>query len=245
MSRTPVLGSLATFLVLVQAACTSSPSSAAVATVVTDTLGKKFSVSCSTSYCSLTSQDPNITPLSCEYAYGSDAFILVPGSILTVMALQITQSGDIPLNNADPAHPVACSTDAACLSPGYTVTVGSATMPYSCLDGICQLPGQALLTSDVIALCQYDIDWPKSCPYITNPKFAARLEEVSASCGSNTNCATVPADCLQPNAPLDGGTLDAGGGAPEAGGSALDAGATSLDAGGAILDAGGTSVHAL
>jgi hypothetical protein len=244
MSRTSVLGSLAILLVLVQAACsTSSSTTAGTPTVVTDTLGEQFSVSCSTSYCALTALDPNVKPLSCEYAYGADAFILVPGSILTVMALQITQSGDIPLNNADPAHPVACSIDADCLSPGFTVNVGSTntSMPFSCVNGICQLPGQALLTSDVMALCQYDIDWPKSCPYITEPKFAARLDEVATICGSTTYCATVPADCRQPTAaPLDGGA-----GGLDAGGATLDAGATSLDASGTTLDAGGTSVDAL
>jgi hypothetical protein len=245
MSRTSILGSSAILLVLVQAACSTSSSTTAVTpTVVADTLGEQFSVSCSTSYCTLTSLDLNVKPLSCEYAYGTDNFILVPGSILTVMALQITQSGDIPLNNADPAHPVACSSDADCLSPGYTVTVGSnnTSMSFSCLDGICRLPGQALLTSDVIALCQHDIDWPTSCPYVAFPKFAARMDEVALSCGSTTYCSTVPADCQPPFAPAP---LDGGAGGLDAGGTTLDAGATSLDTSEATLDAGGTSVDTL
>ena len=231
MSRTPVLGSLAIVLVLVQTACSTSSSTTGVPTVVTDTLGKQFSVSCSTSYCTLTAQDPNVTPLSCEIGYGTDTFILIPGNILTIMALQVTQSGEVPLNAADPAHPVACASDADCLSPSFTVTVGNSSMPFSCLNGICQLPGQTLLTTDVIALCQADIDWPKTCPYISNPKFAARMDEVAALCGSNTSCATVPADCRQPTAaPLDGGTLDAGGATPDAGEATPDAGGATLDA---------------
>ena len=65
-------------------------------------------------------------------------------------------------------------------------------------------------TIDVIALCQADLPWPTSCPYITDPKFANRMVEVAAYCGSTAKCSNVPPDCRQPVAPAaqpDGGVV--------------------------------------
>jgi hypothetical protein len=108
---------------------------------------------------------------------------------------------------------------------------------YVCQEELCQSNSSTtpMTTTDVIALCQADIPWPLSCPYVTNVVFAQRMVEVGQLCGTAANCSTVPADCKQPTpvAPrLDAGApsapeLDAGA-APAPG---LDAGTNAIDSG--------------
>ena len=217
------LSSACLLLLFFHAGCTSNTTRASsLSTVVTDTLGNRFSVSCSDSYCAVTSQDPGVTPVSCESGDGTDAFVLVWGRILSIAALQITPAGDLQLSGANPSHPVTCTSDANCLSPDLVVGVNKAAVSFSCMNGLCQLPPQSLMTIDVISLCQADILWPAltSCPYVTSPQFASRLVEVASVCGSTLTCANVPADCRQlvpPAAPavdasgapaVDAGSLD-------------------------------------
>lgn len=217
MSRITNLQFLSSTL-LVLAACSSTPASSNnPTTVVTDTLGVQFSVSCSGLYCSLTSNDPNVVPTSCDGAIGTDTFALVWARILTVHVLNVPTSGTLQVNAAEPGHPVVCASDTDCYSPGFVSAGNGAT--YACQSGLCQATQMcsggvcqtppALTTNDVITLCQADIPWPKSCPYITSPLFANRLVEVAASCGANTYCASVPGDCRQPAAAAaaDGGQL--------------------------------------
>lgn len=239
MSRTTLLGLLTLLLVLVQTSCSSSSPSTSTQPLITDTLGKTFSVDCTSSLCALTAQDSYLTPNSCEDGLGTDTFVLVFRHILTITALQISPSGDIQLNEANPARPVVCSADADCLSPGLSVSVNNTPVSYSCLGGLCQLPGLPLATDDVIALCQADLPWPaaSACPYVSNPQFAERMVEVAAICGSQPECSTVPADCRQPNAALDAGTLDAGTGPLDAGASTPDVAVGPLDAGASAPDA--------
>ena len=104
---------------------------------------------------------------------------------------------------AEPARPLACGSDADCV-PGLSP-------PYTCQNGLCQsvTTTTPLTTTDVVALCQADIPWPKECPYLTNPQFAGRMAEVAAACTTKgNNCSTVPADCRQPLSVTPG--LDAG-----------------------------------
>jgi len=188
-------------------ACTSSPTTGSpVAGTVTDTLGKKFTVNCAGNLCALASQDPNVVPKSCVQSRGTDTFVLVLSNVLTIMALPVTNGVEYQLTASNPAHPVACVTDADCLAPGLALNVNGAPLSYTCANGLCRLPGQPLITNDVIALCQADLPWPTACPYLTEPKFAARLNEVAAVCGSSFTCAKIPADCAQPTALPDAGT---------------------------------------
>jgi hypothetical protein len=197
MSRILLCGLLVASSV-VGIACTdssSSSSSGSTGVVVTDTLGKVFSVSTSGAFYSLTPADPTLKPLSCEAEYGAtEVFALVWGTqILRVHAVQIPTAGYVSFNPSEPGHPIACATDADCgptlFSPAFT-----------CQYGLCQYPGSdsSLQTVDVIALCQADLPWPTSCPYLTDPAFASRMAEVAALCGPNEACAKVPADCRQP-----------------------------------------------
>ena len=215
MARNTRLSALSILFSLVAACAGSSSSSGTSPAVVTATLGVQFSVSCSGLYCSLTSNDPNVVPTSCDGANGTDTFVLVWARILTVHVLNVPTSGTIQVNAAEPGHPVVCASDTDCYSPGFISAGDGAT--YACQSGLCQATQMcsggvcqtppALTTNDVITLCQADIPWPKSCPYITSQLFANRLVEVAASCGANTYCASVPSDCRQPTAAAaaDGG----------------------------------------
>jgi hypothetical protein len=193
--------------------------------VVTDTLGKVFSVSCSTSLCTLTPQDSNLKPLSCDFEQdATDAFALLYGTrILTVHALLVPKTGNISLNAAEPARPVICETDIDCLPELFT-------KPFTCQNKLCQYLGadMPMQTVDVIALCQADLPWPTSCPYVIDPAFAGRMAEVGALCGSASDCAKVPASCRQPTAlePV-GSALDA---SPPSSPTPVDGGAGGLDA---------------
>ncbi|HEY5282353.1 MAG TPA: hypothetical protein VIM14_06145, partial [Polyangia bacterium] len=124
---------------------------------------------------------------------------------------QVTPAGDLQLSAANPARPVVCTTDAECLAPELQVSVNKVAVAFSCLNGLCQLPPQSLMTMDVVALCQADIPWPasSSCPYVTLPQFASRLVEVSSVCGSTLTCATIPADCRQLVPAVDAGAVPA------------------------------------
>jgi hypothetical protein len=200
-------------MVLCQVGC-SSDSSSSSARYVADTLGNVYSVSCS-SFCTLTPKDTSHKPLSCASADGVDTFVLTGSRILTVHALMVLTYGGASFSDAEPARPVFCASDADCL-PG---------LGYACQNELCQKVSTTtpMTTTDVIALCQADIPWPLSCPYVTNPLFAERLTKVAEVCGSTTNCSTVPAECRQPEpiapgldagapvAPgLDGGAVDSG-----------------------------------
>jgi hypothetical protein len=150
--------------------------------------------------------DANLKALSCDTGYGTETFALLWGAqrqVLTIHALVVSTSNTVQIGPAEPAHPVACSTDADCL-PGTT------SPTYTCQAGICQnaSAGSRLMTDDVIALCQAAIPWPKVCPYLTEPSFAKRMDEIGLVCGSSTYCSTVPADCRQPTVVAPG--LDAG-----------------------------------
>jgi hypothetical protein len=223
-------------LLFLHAGCAAnSTSSSTVSTVISDTLGNTFDVSCSDSYCALTPKNSSLTPVSCELGDGTDAFVLVWGRILSIAAVQVTPAGDLQLSAANPAHPVVCTTDAECLSPDLQVSVNNAAVAFSCMNGLCQLPPQALMTMDVVALCQADIPWPtlNSCPYVTSPQFASRLVEVASVCGSSLTCATVPANCRQLGPAADAGsapTVDAGSAPAVDAGSAPAVDADSLDA---------------
>jgi hypothetical protein len=197
MSRILLCGLLVVSSV-VGIACTdssSSSSSGSTGVVVTDTLGKVFSVSTTGAFYLLTPADPTLTPLSCESEYGAtEVFALVWGTqILRVHAVQIPTAGYVSFNPSEAGHPIACATDADCaptlFSPAFT-----------CQYGLCQYPGSdmSMQTVDVITLCQADLPWPTSCPYLTDPKFASRMAEVAALCGPNAACDKVPADCRQP-----------------------------------------------
>jgi hypothetical protein len=204
-------------LALLAVACSSADqsSSSNSQAVVTDTLGFKFSVDCSSGLCLLTAQNSAISPLSCAVGSGSDMFLLIFDPILTIYAVHVPTSGEVELNAVDPAHPVACTADADCLGP---ITVSSNTWSYMCQSGICQLAQSCtggvcspwdgvLLTYDVLALCQADLSWPGACPYLTSQPLASRIAAVADVCGSNATCPTVPAACrqLKPATGIDGG----------------------------------------
>jgi hypothetical protein len=220
MSRA-ILSGLLVVSSVVGIACTddsSSSSSVATGIVVTDTLGKVFSVSVSGGFCSLTPADSTLKPLSCEEEYGAgEVFALVWGSqILRVHAVQIPMAGYVSFNPSEPGHPIACTTDADCAPSLFSP-------PFTCQYGLCQYVSDVapMQTIDVIALCQADLPWPTSCPYLTDPMFASRMAEVAALCGPNAACSKVPADCRQPGPPsappppaptaIDGGADPVGG----------------------------------
>jgi hypothetical protein len=191
---------LASFAMLMQVTCAGSQSPTTTAEfVVADTLGTQFSVSCTVSFCTLTPKDSSLSARSCDLGNGpTDAFVLVWNRIMRIHALRMPEDGNLQFSSADPGHPVVCTSDSDCQITSYT---------FSCLEGLCQRTDTSLTTDDVIALCQADIAWPTSCPYISSQPFASRMVEVAASCGSKSECATVPADCRQPAAvaPADGG----------------------------------------
>ncbi len=248
----PRLAALLLAAWLPQAGCSSNSTASGTtgATTVTDTLGNKFSIACAGSLCSLSPTDrTNVMPFSCDSAYGTDTFILLLGQILTIHVVNVPSSGPVQISAAEPGRPVACTTDANCPSP--TQTAGVALPIYSCVAGLCQATEvctggtlcaapAGLTTNDVITLCQADIPWPKQCPYIVSQPFANRLNEVAASCGANTYCSKVPADCRQPTAALDAGVaaLDAGVASADAGAAGVDAGTGAVDGGAGAVDAG-------
>jgi hypothetical protein len=202
MSRAPLLFVLLASSSLLHASCSSDSSNAPSNLLVADTLGNVYTVSCS-SYCALTPKDSGLQALSCGSGDGVDTFVLTGSQILTVHALLISSYGTTSFSAAEPARPLACSSDADCV-PGLSPT-------YTCQNGLCQSVSTTtpLTTTDVVALCQADIPWPKECPYLTNPQFVSRLAEVAAACAlKSNNCSTVPADCRQP-VPVTPG-LDAG-----------------------------------
>jgi hypothetical protein len=203
-------------------ACSSDSSSGSSGGTVTDTLGKVFSVSCSsTHFCTLAPQDPDLKPLSCNSNnYATDMFALVWGTqILTAHVVTVPASGSVSLNVAEPAHPIACLTDADCLPSVFA-------SGYTCQNGLCQYISASvpMLTADVVALCQADIPWPLSCPYLTDPVFASRMVEVASLCGSTRECSKIPANCRQPTAAAPG--FDA---SPEPSPASIDAGASAVD----------------
>ncbi len=201
MSRASLLALLVP-LALLQAGCSSdTDTNGSSAVLVADTLGNVYSVACS-SYCTLTPKDASLKALSCSAGTGVDAFVLTGSQVLTVHALLVSSYGTTSVSAAEPARPLACTSDANCV-PGLSNR-------YTCQNGLCQSVSleTPLTTTDVVALCQADIPWPEDCPYVTNPQFVARLTQVAAACGSKANCSVVPADCRQP-VPVAPG-LDAG-----------------------------------
>jgi hypothetical protein len=224
MSR--IIWPLATTCLLALPACTSTPSSGATQGTVTDTLGLKFDVDCSSGPCLLTPQNPAIVPKSCTSGSGKDVFVLALDPLLAIYALHVPFSGEMALNAADPSHPVACASDADCLAPG--IIMGAVTNTYTCQSGLCLLKQSCfsgsctpwdgvLLTYDVLTLCQADLPWPTACPYITSQPYAGRIAAVADGCGSHDTCSTVPPACRQlagaAPVPVDGGSgsgFDAG-----------------------------------
>ncbi|MBN2574288.1 MAG: hypothetical protein JXP73_06965 [Deltaproteobacteria bacterium] len=197
-------------LLLGLGACASSDSTSnGPRGVVKDTLGIAFDVDCGSGWCRLTPQDANVKPVSCDWGgYGTDTFVLMLSRLLIVHVVATPPVGPLHANAAEPGHPVACDADADCLPPGLGTSSGPVVL--SCANGLCQDPTKQLGTNDVMALCQADIPWPTSCPYVTTLPFAACLEEIAAACGASTYCDHVPADCRQvvaaPVAPaIDGG----------------------------------------
>jgi len=238
MLRTRNLGALSFIVlsvlsVLSLAACSSgSSSSSSTPTVVTDTRGTKFSESCSSSICTYTAQDPSIKPVSCDSAYGSDAFVILWSRVLMIHVLNIPSSGGNPqASAAEPGHPVACTTVDDCTP--WNATFSGVQYQFTCQNGICQDPTKALTANDVITLCQADIPWPSSCPYVASSPFANRLAEIAVTCPSSTQC-EVPADCWQPTA-----TVDAGVSAADSGAAAADSGVGAVDSGESAADLGG------
>jgi len=223
MLRTTTVGILSSLLVIVSvsvSACSgNSPAATTPAPTVTDTLGTQFAASCSSSMCTLAVQDPSIKPLSCDSAYGSDAFVMLWSRVLTIHVLNVPSAGGSPqVNVAEPGHPVSCTASDQCTP--WDATIGNIKYQFVCQNGICQDPNKVLTTSDVITLCQANILWPSTCPYITSQPFAKRLAEIAQGCDANSGqCVSVPADCWQPTPTVDGGIA------------ALDSGAASVDSG--------------
>ncbi len=199
-----------TILLVSAVACSSSSSSGGSSppAAVTDTLGYVFDANCSGGICTLTPEDPRIVPLACDSVQSGDTFVMLWSRILTIHVL-ILSTGPIEVNAAEPGHPVACTGDADCMP--WDATLGTTTYQYTCSNGICQDTAKSLSPEDVITLCQADIPWPTSCPYVATEPFASRLVEVAATCGTIASC-LVPADCRQaiPAAPApDGGAQPA------------------------------------
>lgn len=209
----PVLLSFTLLFSLVGCASSDSSSSSSngSTSVVTDTLGWKFNVSCAGGLCSLTPQDPKLVPTTCESGSGTETFILVPDKLLSIYAAIVpATAGYVQLSGAEPSRPVSCAYDADCLPSGAIETGAT----YACTNGLCQCASSVcdtvdhtLYTYDVLTLCQADLPWPTLCPYVTSPDYASRINEVATLCGSKTTCDKVPAACRQLSAavPLDGG----------------------------------------
>ncbi len=205
-------------------ACTSTDSSSSPPTqaVVQDTTKELFDVDCSSGVCWLTARTPGLTPQSCIGVGGTDQFALVLDPILAISAVRVPATGGLVMSPDAPSHPVACATDSDCLAPGislgnvfvsYACQSELCVMQQSCVSGACAPWNEVLLTYDVLTLCQADLKWPTSCPYLTSPVFAARVAEVAALCGASPTCpAGVPADCRQ----IKGGA-DAGAGSTDGG----------------------------
>lgn len=220
-------------------ACSSDSSGSSGTAKLTDTTGTEFSVACS-SVCTLTPTGSTLKPLSCDnQSSAADTFLLVFGAqILKVQALSVPAYGTIAISDAEPARPILCASDANCAPNLF-----SGSYRYTCQNQICQLdPATTMKTSDVIALCQADLPWPTSCPYMTDPLFASRMAKVAAVCGAKNACDSVPAECLQPNAngspepALDGGT---GAATDDAAGVATDGAAgAAIDGPGVTIDGG-------
>lgn len=184
-------------------ACSSSGSSGgSYPTQVTDTLGHVFDVSCSGGPCVLTPEDPTLKPLACDSVSSGDTFVLLWSRILTIHTL-ILSSEVVELNAGEPGHPVKCASDADCTP--WNASFGTVNYQYTCSNGICQDTAVSLAAEDVITLCQADIHWPTTCPYVATEPFASRLVEVAATCGPTATTCTVPADCWQVTPAADGG----------------------------------------
>jgi hypothetical protein len=199
-------------------ACASNSASTGdtATVVVTDTLGLRFGLDCSSGLCLLTPENSSIAPISCAGSAGTDVFLLAWEPLLSIYAMHISSSGDLQLDATTPSHPVACATDVDCLAPG--VTIGAVTNSYTCQHGLCLLQQSCsggvctpwdgvLLIYDVLTLCQADLRWPTACPYITSQPFADRVAAVANACGPSPTCATIPPACRQLIGPgIDGGT---------------------------------------
>jgi hypothetical protein len=124
---------------------------------------------------------------------------------------------------AEPSHPVACIADKDCSV--WNASISGVDYNFTCLNSICQAASLALSPNDVITLCQADIPWPSSCPYITSQPFASRMVEVGDLCGvGKSSCSAVPSGCKQPTAAT--AAIDAGARAIDAGATAIDSGAS-------------------
>jgi hypothetical protein len=195
-------------------ACTSGASSTGSPRLVTDTLGNAFDASCSGALCTLTPRDGDIVAKSCSGGGGSDAFVLALDPLLAIYAWRVSPTGSVQIDGAAPSRPLACTSDADCLAPG--ISTDAVTFSYACANGLCRCTSAActspdgnLFTYDVLTLCQADLPWPTSCPYLTSRPFADRIVEVASVCGAKDTCATVPASCRQlaspAVSPIDGG----------------------------------------
>lgn len=211
-------------------ACSNSSSSTTPTPVtVTDTTGHHFSVSCSSSLCLLSPMESAFRAVSCSVGYGSPAFVILWSRVLTVHAMNVSSGAAVEFSAAEPARPVACTSDAECTP--WNATISSYQYVYACRNGICEAPAQTLTTNDVIALCQADIRWPLQCPYITSQPFASRMVEVAASCPPGGDSCTVPPDCKQlaPSSGIDGGVPPIDGGEVPEDPSGIDGGAVHVD----------------
>src|SRR5664279_785173 len=201
-----IMKTLLLSVALLALGCSSSPSSPIPGSpVVTDTLGNKFAVSCSSSLCALTPKEPTLLPHSCSFGGGTDAFVILWSRVLMIHTMNVVSGSVVEFNSAEPTRPVACAADADCTP--WNASFSAVDYRYTCVNDICQSVSQNLTTNDVIALCQADIPWPTGCPYLTSSPFASRMAEVGAVCALSPTCSTVPADCMQPTATaaLDGG----------------------------------------
>jgi hypothetical protein len=206
--------SFLSLIVLALADCASgSTSSDGTTMVVTDTLGWKYDVGCSGGLCMLSPHNTSLVPKTCETGSGVESFILVADPLLSIYAAVVPASGVVQLSAAEPSRPVACVSDTDCLPAGM-VAMGAS---YACTNGLCQCSNSVCasngqngdpLVYDVLTLCQADLKWPESCPYITSQPYANRIAEVATLCGTGNYCTAVPADCRQLTsvAPADGGT---------------------------------------
>jgi hypothetical protein len=210
MSRITKLGFLSCIVVMLAACSSGSSAPNGTAMVVTDTKGWKYDVYCSGGLCTLAPLDSHLVPTTCESGTGTETFILVPFSLLSIYAAVVPTSGPVQFSAAEPSRPVACGSDADCL-PAETVMAGAS---YACTNGLCQCSSQTCTTTDgnpttyeVLTLCQADLAWPTACPYITTQPYASRISEIATICGSTDTCTAVPADCRQltPPASADGG----------------------------------------
>ncbi len=184
--------------------------------VFTDSVNVKYTLSCSGSICVANPLDSSIEPLTCQLQDdGQDVFALVRAHVAAVAAVHISPLGDLVVSDAYPSRPLVCTSDAEC--PNSTNTGGAIPTTFTCLNGLCQYPAREVATDDVIALCQADIPWPTSCPYITTDPFASRLAAIARTCRAGANCTTVPPECRQLTAPPDAGTTpDAAAPSPDA-----------------------------